>query len=157
MKRCSLFLSFIVGLQTYLPEMIPMIYSNVNSYRRIILNTAAPINVHWGVDNRSVGLRVPFAEQADMRVEIDCLVLMRTLTWRWQLRCCGYLEIRQVFFSQMNHLRTAYYRDEKVSRVASQRLSSSSKTIQLPRNCLARNSSRFILRSNALSMRLSSR
>ena len=46
-----------------------MIGPNVNSYRRIIPNTAAPINVHWGVDNRTVGLRVPFTEQADMRVE----------------------------------------------------------------------------------------
>ena len=68
-KHTPLFLSFIAGLQTYLPEMMPMIGPNVNSYRRIIPNTAAPINVHWGVDNRTVGLRVPFAEQADMRVE----------------------------------------------------------------------------------------
>ena len=68
-KHTPLFLSFIAGLQTYLTKMMPMIGPNVNSNRRIIPNTAAPINVHWGVDNRKVGLRVPFEENAAMRVE----------------------------------------------------------------------------------------
>ncbi|HUH38788.1 MAG TPA: glutamine synthetase, partial [Spongiibacteraceae bacterium] len=30
---------------------------------------AAPINLHWGWDNRTAGLRVPFSSAADMRVE----------------------------------------------------------------------------------------
>ncbi len=32
-------------------------------------NGAAPINVEWGYDNRSAGLRIPFAPDAARRVE----------------------------------------------------------------------------------------
>ncbi len=32
---------------------------NINSYRRIQRYNAAPINVQWGLDNRTAGLRVP--------------------------------------------------------------------------------------------------
>jgi glutamine synthetase len=41
----------------------------VNSYRRIVRHTAAPINIQWGVDNRTVGLRVPISGSNDRRVE----------------------------------------------------------------------------------------
>ena len=41
----------------------------VNSYRRIVRHTAAPINVQWGIDNRTVGFRVPEAGVQDRRVE----------------------------------------------------------------------------------------
>ena len=34
---------------------------NVNSYRRLALGEVAPINVQWGYDNRTCGLRVPMA------------------------------------------------------------------------------------------------
>ena len=37
---------------------------NVNSYRRLMPDSDAPINVHWGNDNRTVGLRVPQSEPA---------------------------------------------------------------------------------------------
>ena len=33
----------------------------VNSYRRLVPGGAAPINVEWGHDNRSAGLRVPIS------------------------------------------------------------------------------------------------
>ena len=42
---------------------------NVNSYRRLIRYHAAPINVHWGYDNRTVGLRVPDSAPQSRRVE----------------------------------------------------------------------------------------
>ena len=35
---------------------------NVNSYRRLMPDSDAPINTHWGYDNRTVGLRVPHAD-----------------------------------------------------------------------------------------------
>jgi glutamine synthetase len=120
-KHTPLFLSFIAGLQTYLPEMMPMIGPNVNSYRRIIPNTAAPINVHWGVDNRTVGLRVPFAEQADMRVEnrlpgADAnpyLAMAASLG-------CGYLGIRQGLQPDEPLTDSAYYRDYSLPRSLSE-------------------------------------
>ena len=31
----------------------------VNSYRRIVKEMSAPINFHWGYDNRTTGFRIP--------------------------------------------------------------------------------------------------
>jgi glutamine synthetase len=63
------FLSYIGGMQTYLPHVMCMLAPYVNSYRRLIRNTSAPINVRWGYDNRTVGLRVPLSDPANRRVE----------------------------------------------------------------------------------------
>ncbi|WP_439817678.1 glutamine synthetase family protein [Zavarzinia sp. CC-PAN008] len=87
-----LFLSYIAGLQKYLPAAMPMIAPNVNSYRRLTRHMSAPINVHWGRENRTAGLRVPESEANARRVEnrvpgADAnpyLVIAATLA-------CGYL------------------------------------------------------------------
>lgn len=63
------FLHFIAGLQTYLPRVMCIMAPYVNSYRRLIRNTTAPINVRWGYDNRTVGLRVPLSDPENRRVE----------------------------------------------------------------------------------------
>ncbi|MDQ3558951.1 MAG: glutamine synthetase family protein, partial [Pseudomonadota bacterium] len=63
------FLHFIAGLQTYLPRVMCIMAPYVNSYRRLIRNTSAPINVRWGYDNRTVGLRVPLSDPENRRVE----------------------------------------------------------------------------------------
>jgi glutamine synthetase len=63
------FLWYIAGMQTYLPRVMCMLAPYVNSYRRIIRNTSAPINVRWGHDNRTVGLRVPLSDPENRRVE----------------------------------------------------------------------------------------
>jgi glutamine synthetase len=64
-----LFKNHIAGLQRYLPEAIPLMAPYVNSYRRFTRYYAAPINVHWGHDNRTVGLRVPVSSGQARRVE----------------------------------------------------------------------------------------
>jgi len=64
-----LFLSHIAGLQKYLPSAMPMLAPNVNSYRRLIAGSDAPINVHWGRDNRTTGFRVPVSPPESRRVE----------------------------------------------------------------------------------------
>lgn len=63
------FLHFIGGLQKYLPAGMPLLAPYVNSYRRLIPDSDAPINMHWGVDNRTTGLRVPVSGPAQRRVE----------------------------------------------------------------------------------------
>jgi glutamine synthetase len=65
----DLFRGHIAGLQKFLPTVMPLLAPNVNSYRRLIAGTDAPINVHWGRDNRTVGLRVPLSAPDDRRVE----------------------------------------------------------------------------------------
>ena len=66
------FFHFIGGLQKYLPETMPFFAPYVNSYRRLTPNVAAPTNVEWGYDNRTVGLRVPHSSPAGRRVETAC-------------------------------------------------------------------------------------
>ena len=63
------FYSFIAGQQAYVPPAMCLFAPYVNSYRRLVPNGAAPINVEWGYDNRSAGLRIPFAPEAARRVE----------------------------------------------------------------------------------------
>jgi glutamine synthetase len=64
-----LFLNFVGGLQEYLPAAMPLMAPNVNSYRRLRRHSTAPINVHWGLENRTVGLRVPASRPEAKRVE----------------------------------------------------------------------------------------
>ena len=92
----ELFFYFIAGLQRYLPEAMPFFAPYVNSFRRLTKYTAAPTNVEWGYDNRTVGLRVPRSSPAGRRVEnrlpgVDCnpyLVLACSLA-------CGLLSIKK--------------------------------------------------------------
>ena len=42
---------------------------NINSFRRYISGSQAPINLSWGVDNRTTGLRVPLSAPVARRVE----------------------------------------------------------------------------------------
>jgi glutamine synthetase len=60
---------FIGGLRKYLPSAMLMFAPNVNSYRRLVPDFDAPINMHWGRDNRTVGLRVPVSDAKARRVE----------------------------------------------------------------------------------------
>jgi len=64
-----LFFSHIAGLQRYLPSAMSLFAPNVNSYRRIARASLAPINVQWGYDNRTAGLRVPVSDPEARRVE----------------------------------------------------------------------------------------
>jgi len=63
------FSHFMGGLQKYVPQIVPLLAPNVNSYRRIRPNHSAPANVEWSQDNRSCGLRVPKAGPEARRVE----------------------------------------------------------------------------------------
>ena len=48
---------------------MPLMAPNINSYRRLRRWSTAPINVHWGIENRTVGLRVPISSPEARRVE----------------------------------------------------------------------------------------
>lgn len=65
----ELFSYYLGGLQTYIPEAMPMFAPNVNSYRRFLTGETVPVNLLWGVENRTVGLRVPDAPSNAKRVE----------------------------------------------------------------------------------------
>lgn len=65
----ALFYNFLAGQQTYLPAAMCLFAPYVNSYRRLVPGGAAPINVEWGNDNRSAGLRIPISPENARRVE----------------------------------------------------------------------------------------
>ena len=71
------FMHFIAGLQNHMPAALAVIAPYVNSYRRYVKDHAAPINLEWGRDNRTTGIRVPLSSPAARRVEnrlagMDC-------------------------------------------------------------------------------------
>ena len=68
-KDSPMFRHYVGGLQKYLPEIAPLFAPNVNSFRRMRPDHSAPINVQWGYDNRSCGLRVPISDRHDRRIE----------------------------------------------------------------------------------------
>ncbi len=73
----DMFYHFIGGLQTHLPAAIAVMAPYVNSYRRYVRDNAAPINLEWGRDNRTTGIRVPLSPPEARRIEnriagMDC-------------------------------------------------------------------------------------
>ncbi|MCA3437346.1 MAG: glutamine synthetase [Rhodobacter sp.] len=90
------FLHFIAGMQTHLPGAVALLAPYVNSYRRYVPDFAAPINLEWGRDNRTTGLRVPISGPEARRLEnrlagMDCnpyLGLAASLA-------CGYLGLKE--------------------------------------------------------------
>ena len=89
------FLHFIAGMQTHLPAAVALLAPYVNSYRRYVPDFAAPINLEWGRDNRTTGLRVPISPPEARRLEnrlagMDCnpyLGIAASLA-------CGYLGLK---------------------------------------------------------------
>jgi glutamine synthetase len=63
------FFWYIGGLQKYTPAAMALYAPYVNSYRRLARSTAAPINIQWGSDNRTVGIRSPVATPSARRIE----------------------------------------------------------------------------------------
>ena len=90
------FFHFIAGMQHHLTGAIAVLAPYVNSYRRYVPDFAAPINLEWGRDNRTTGLRIPISSPAGRRVEnrlpgMDCnpyLGIAATLA-------CGYLGLME--------------------------------------------------------------
>jgi len=68
-EESDLFRWYIGGLQHYSNNVISFFAPNVNSYRRFTKDVSAPINLCWGYDNRTAGLRVPACTPPSRRVE----------------------------------------------------------------------------------------
>ncbi|KZY02804.1 MULTISPECIES: glutamine synthetase family protein [unclassified Sulfitobacter] len=95
-KETAEFHHFIAGLQNHMPAALAVIAPYVNSYRRYVKDHAAPINLEWGRDNRTTGIRVPLSSPGARRVEnrlagMDCnpyLGIAASLA-------CGYLGLTE--------------------------------------------------------------
>jgi len=68
-SESDVFRNVIGGMQKYGPETTIFLAPYVNSYRRFTRYMSAPINLEWGYDNRTVGLRVPQSDPDNRRIE----------------------------------------------------------------------------------------
>jgi glutamine synthetase len=57
------------GLIATMPDVMPLLAPNPNSFRRLRPNSYAPTAPTWGYENRSVSLRIPQAGGAARRIE----------------------------------------------------------------------------------------
>jgi glutamine synthetase len=106
---------FIAGMQTHLPAAVALLAPYVNSYRRYVPDFSAPINLEWGRDNRTTGLRVPISEPAARRLEnrlagMDCnpyLGLAASLA-------CGYLGLKEGRMPRAECIGDAYMSEDEL-------------------------------------------
>ena len=75
------FAHFIAGLQNHLPSVISIIAPYVNSYRRYVPDHSAPVNLEWGRDNRTTGLRIPVADPMHGGLKTDWRAWIATRIW----------------------------------------------------------------------------
>lgn len=61
---------YIGGLVAFLPELMVMIAPTVNSYKRTVPGTWAPINATWGEDNRTTAVRAISGSAKGTRIEL---------------------------------------------------------------------------------------
>ncbi|GAB2654375.1 glutamine synthetase family protein [Arenimonas aestuarii] len=59
----------IAGLQQASADCMLMFAPHANSYRRFVLNAFVPLNDAWGFNNRTVAMRVPHSDPANLRIE----------------------------------------------------------------------------------------
>ena len=68
-KMSALMRSYIAGQLHCLPILLPMYAPTVNSYKRLVEGAWAPTTLTWGVDNRTVALRVLCSGSKSARLE----------------------------------------------------------------------------------------
>ena len=61
---------YIAGLLDHLPELMVLYCPTVNSYKRTVPGTWAPVNATWGIDNRTVAVRALPGGAKSGRVEM---------------------------------------------------------------------------------------
>ena len=61
--------SYVAGQLTLMPELTALVWPTVNSYKRSVANTWAPVTASWGLENRTCALRVIQPSPRATRVE----------------------------------------------------------------------------------------
>jgi glutamine synthetase len=68
-KMSDVFRSYIAGQLHCLPQILPMLAPTINSYKRLVEGAWAPTTLTWGLDNRTVALRVLSGSSKSTRLE----------------------------------------------------------------------------------------
>ncbi|MBN2631098.1 MAG: glutamine synthetase [Rhodobacteraceae bacterium] len=114
-EETDAFLHFIAGMQNHLGAGVALLAPYVNSFRRYVPDFAAPINLEWGRDNRTTGLRIPISSSAGRRIEnrlpgMDCnpyLGIAATLA-------CGYLGLMEKRQPRPEFIGSAYIDSDEI-------------------------------------------
>jgi glutamine synthetase len=69
-RMSKVFKSYLAGQLRALADLLPFFAPTVNSYKRLVDGYWAPTKVTWGIDNRTVALRVIPAGAKSTRVEV---------------------------------------------------------------------------------------
>jgi glutamine synthetase len=62
--------SYLAGQIKCLPYILPMYAPTINSYKRLIEGTWAPVAFNWGIDNRTTAIRILNKDIKSMRIEM---------------------------------------------------------------------------------------
>jgi glutamine synthetase len=68
-RMSDLMKNYIAGQLFCLPYILPMFAPTINSYKRLVEGAWAPTTLTWGVDNRTVALRVLSGSKSSCRLE----------------------------------------------------------------------------------------
>ena len=68
-KMSQTFKHYLAGQINCLPQILPMLVPNVNSYKRLVEGLWAPTQINWAVDNRTAALRVISGKPKATRLE----------------------------------------------------------------------------------------
>jgi glutamine synthetase len=68
--REALLRAYVAGVLEHLPDLTAVSLPSVNAYKRLRDYTFAPNRVSWGLDNRTVAVRVPASDPDGKRLEI---------------------------------------------------------------------------------------
>ncbi|MEX2234366.1 MAG: glutamine synthetase family protein [Cyclobacteriaceae bacterium] len=69
LKMSSVMKSYLAGQLYCLPHLLPMYAPTVNSYKRLVEGAWAPTTLTWGIDNRTVAIRVLCGGAKSARLE----------------------------------------------------------------------------------------
>lgn len=68
-KMSELMKSYVAGQLYCLPNILPLFAPNINSYKRLVEGAWAPTTLTWGLDNRTVALRILSGSSKSCRLE----------------------------------------------------------------------------------------
>ncbi len=68
-KMSDIMKHYLAGQLLLIPQILPMFAPTINSYKRLVEGAWAPTTLTWGIDNRTVALRVLNGGQTSCRLE----------------------------------------------------------------------------------------
>ncbi len=69
LKMSDVMKHYLAGQLLLIPQILPMFAPTINSYKRLVEGAWAPTTLTWGIDNRTVALRVLNGGQTSCRLE----------------------------------------------------------------------------------------